>query len=95
MTGVSLILGVFGMGRIGKDFARKMKAFGVTLIYNTRTQLSSQVESELSLRYVSKEELLREADIVCCLCPITHETFHLLDCDAFKSMKGESIPRAC
>lgn len=76
------------MGRIGKDFARKMKVFGVDIIYNTRTKLPIELESELSLRYVGKDELLKTADIICCLCPITKETFHMIDKDAFASMKG-------
>jgi len=80
-------LGVFGMGRIGKDFARKVKAFGVNIIYNTRTRLDAEVERELDIRYADKETLLRLSDIVCCLCPGTPETYHMIDEPEFAMMK--------
>lgn len=77
------------MGRIGKDFVRKVRVFGVDIVYNTRTQLSSDIEAELGIRYVSKEELLRTSDVISCLCPGTPETYHLLDEKEFEMMKGE------
>ncbi|ORY25461.1 glycerate-and formate-dehydrogenase [Naematelia encephala] len=82
-----LTLGVFGMGRIGKDFVRKVQPFGVKVIYNTRTQLPLDQEEELGLRYVSKDELLKTSDIISCLCPGTPETYHLIDTPDFEKMK--------
>ncbi|KAL7425268.1 hypothetical protein Q5752_000956 [Cryptotrichosporon argae] len=82
-----LTLGVFGMGRIGKDFARKVKAFGMDVVYHTRTRLPADVETELGVRYVSKVELLRTADVISCLCPGTKETFHMIDEAEFAQMK--------
>ncbi|KAK8846889.1 hypothetical protein IAR55_005979 [Kwoniella newhampshirensis] len=82
-----LTLGVFGMGRIGKDFVRKVRAFGVKIIYNTRTQLSADEEKELGIQYASKDELLSSSDIISCLCPGTPETYHLINAKAFSKMK--------
>lgn len=76
------------MGRIGKDFVRKVRAFGVKIIYNTRTQLDQDIEHELGIRYVPKDELLRTSDIISCLCPGTTETFHLINDEEFSVMKG-------
>lgn len=77
------------MGRIGKDFVRKVRAFGVNIIYNTRTRVAPEIEKELGIRYVSKEELVRTSDIISCLCPGTPETFHLIDEKEFAMMKGQ------
>jgi lactate dehydrogenase-like 2-hydroxyacid dehydrogenase len=85
-----LTLGVIGMGRIGKDFARKVRAFGVKIIYNTRTRLPEEEEKTLGLTYVSKAELVKTSDVISCLTPFTAETYHLLDHDEFKAMKSES-----
>ncbi|WWD22199.1 hypothetical protein CI109_106690 [Kwoniella shandongensis] len=82
-----MTLGIFGMGRIGKDFVRKVRAFGVKIIYNTRTRLSAADEEELGINYATKDELLRSSDIISCLCPGTKETFHMIDKDAFAKMK--------
>lgn len=84
-----IFTGVFGMGRIGKDFVKKMRAFGVNTIYNTRTRLSTEVEEELGISYASKDELIKTADIICCLCPGNKETYHLLDKEEFSAMKGQ------
>lgn len=77
------------MGRIGKDFARKMKAFGMNIIYNTRTRLPAEDEARLSVTYATKEQLVSTADVICCLCPGTKETYHLLDQKEFDAMKGD------
>lgn len=77
------------MGRIGKDFVKKVRAFGVEIIYNTRTQLPPDVEAELGIRWVNKDELLRTSDIIACLCPGTRDTHHMIDIPQFALMKGE------
>lgn len=84
--------GIFGMGRIGKDFVKKVRAFGVKIMYNTRNQIPPDVEAELGIRWVNKEELLRTSDLIACLCPGTRDTYHMIDTPQFALMKGEPSP---
>ena len=76
------------MGRIGKDFARKIQPFGFRVLYNTRTRLDEATEQQLGLEYSTKEDLLRRSDAICCLIPGTQDTYHLLDEKEFDLMKG-------
>lgn len=61
------VLGVLGMGGIGKNFAKKMAvAFGMRVRYYNRTRLSEVVEREEcgGAEWVDFETLLRESDVL-------------------------------
>lgn len=56
------VLGILGMGGIGRNMAIKARAFGMTIRYYNRTQLSP--EEEAGAEYVSFETLLKESDVI-------------------------------
>ena len=66
-------LGIIGMGRIGQAVARRARGFDMNVIYYNRTRASADVEKECSARYVSKAELMKEADFIVLLVPYTPE----------------------
>ncbi|KAJ4385441.1 glyoxylate reductase [Gnomoniopsis smithogilvyi] len=80
------VLGVLGMGGIGRNFARKMAAFGMRVVYHNRTRLSEVVEREecAGAEYVDFETLLRESDVLSLHLPntpchtLSHPQFALL-----------------
>ena len=76
-------VGIFGMGDIGKAFARRLKGFNVNIMYHNR---SRQVEAEESLGalYVSFDTLLEHSDFVVCTAPLTEETRDKFNEAAFK-----------
>ena len=80
-------LGIIGMGNIGRSFARKAKAFGMNIIYNTRSPLNYTDEKIYQSTYVSLEELLKKSDIISLHTPLTEKTHHLLDDQSFQKMK--------
>jgi len=80
-------IGVFGMGRIGRDFARKCRAFDMRVIYHNRNPVSREIEAELDARLVSFETLLAESHAVSIHAPLTEETRHRFDDDAFSHMR--------
>lgn len=84
----SLTVGVIGAGRIGGTAARLFKALGATVIANDVVQ-----RDDLSdvLTYVSKEELLRQADIVTLHVPLMESTTKLIDADALALMKQDAF----
>src|SRR5207302_1382684 len=65
------ILGIIGLGRIGRQVAKRARGFDMTVIYHNRRR---DVESEHSLgaRYASFDELLRASDYVMLCCPLTN-----------------------
>lgn len=56
------VLGILGMGGIGKNIARKMQAFGMKIIYHNRRKLEPEEEGGAS--YVGFEELLKQSDVL-------------------------------
>jgi glyoxylate reductase len=74
-------LGIVGMGRIGKEVARRAQGFGMEILYHSRK------EEEGIGRVVSLGELLKKSDIVTLHVPLTPDTFHLIGDKELDSMK--------
>src|SRR5262245_61462297 len=74
-------LGLFGFGRTGRATAQRALGFGVRLLacdpYITLTREERARFGGIEL--VSRERLLREADVVVCHVPLTDETRHMVD----------------
>ena len=83
-------LGIIGMGRIGQALARRAVASGMRVVYHNRRPLSDEAMKQLGYeaRYVSKEELLMEADFVSLNLPYTPEVKHIIDGKALRMMKS-------
>jgi glyoxylate reductase len=80
MLGESLdgkLVGIVGPGRIGRETARLVEAFGA------RTMLAGRADD---LR-----GLLAVADVVSLHCPLTPETHHLVDAAALAAMKPTAV----
>jgi len=84
-------LGIYGLGRIGKAVARRAAAFNMKVLYHSRTPLSDAEEKSLGLRYVDFPTLLAESDIVSPHCPLTDETHHIFNAEAFQAMKPAAV----
>lgn len=83
-------LGIIGCGRIGAAVARRAKGFGMKLLYANRKP-DPELESELGMEYRSMDELLRDADIVSILVPLSPETRHLIGDRELSLMKPTAI----
>ena len=84
-------LGIIGMGNIGKALAKRANACGMEVIYHNRRQLYADEESDLNVTYVSKEELLAQADFVSLNAPYTPETYHIIGEAELKQMKSSAV----
>jgi glyoxylate reductase len=58
------ILGILGMGGIGRNLAKKALAFGMRIRYYNRTRLAEDLERECEAEYVSFDTLLAESDVL-------------------------------
>lgn len=81
-------LGILGMGRIGQAIARRgAHGFGMRVIYHNRSRLSPELEGQLSARYVSKSELLAQADHLILVLPYSAESHHAIGAAELAQMK--------
>lgn len=85
-------LGVLGMGRIGQAIARRSTGFGMQVIYHNRSRLSPALEAGANnARYVSREELLREADHIVVVLPYSPALHHTIGEAEIALMKPSAI----
>jgi len=56
------VLGILGMGGIGRNLKAKMDMFGMTTIYHNRSPLSNELSG--GAKYVSFDELLSQSDVL-------------------------------
>jgi len=81
-------LGVLGMGRIGQAIARRSMGFDMQVIYHNRSRLTPEQEAHANnARYVSKEDLLREADHLVLMLPYSPATHHTIGAAELALMK--------
>lgn len=84
-------LGIFGLGRIGLEIAKRCKgAYNMNIIYCNRSR-NSLAEELLKARKVSFDELLAQSDIISVHCSLNNETKGIFDKLAFKKMKRTAI----
>lgn len=85
MTGQNVggaTLGIIGMGRIGEAVALRAHGFGMNVIYHNRTRRSLE-----DVKYAEFEELLKVADFVVILTPLTPETKGMIGAKELSLMK--------
>ena len=84
-------LGILGAGRIGVATAKRAAAFGMEILYWSRSP-SPELEAEADGRRVEDlEELLSTSDVVSVHLPLTPETEGLLDAGRLGAMKRGAI----
>jgi len=81
-------IGIIGFGEIGVEFARRLTGWNCIILYNKRTRLPKQVESDLGLTYVSQDELFNRTDILVNLLPFVPGTDMLLNASVFAILKS-------
>lgn len=80
------LLGILGMGGIGRNMAKKCRAFGMNVQYHNRRRLPS-ADLEEGSEYVSMEQLLSTSDVISVNVPLNSHTRHLISTPQFKQMK--------
>lgn len=82
-------LGVIGLGNIGKEIFRLVKPLEMRHIaYDPYVQT---VDADLNVDLVDLETLLRTADFISVNCPLTPETYHLINASRISLMKPSAF----
>ena len=80
------VVGVVGTGKIGALVARYFKA-GLDCDVVAEDLYQNPDLVAMGVRYVSLDELLRSADIICLHCPLTAQTQHLVNAASLRLTK--------
>lgn len=83
-------LGIFGLGRIGLEVARRAAGFGMQLLYHNRRR-NPEAEKQLGAVYMDKEALLRQSDFVSIHLPLSEKTRHYIGPEELQLMKPSAI----
>ncbi len=81
MTGFDLhgkTVGVVGTGRIGRAFIDICRGFGMKVLAYDKFEAPNLADGD-RIRYVGLDELFEKSDIISLHCPLTDETYHLID----------------
>lgn len=83
------VLGIVGLGQIGRAVAERARAIGMRIHYYGRRRKGEDVERALggAVYHGDLEGMLKVADCVLLACPHTAETHHLLNRETFAVMK--------
>ena len=84
-------LGIYGLGRIGFDLAKKAQAaYNMKIIYHNRSR-NKDAEQTLDAKYVSFDDLLTQSDVLSLHTNLSPETQHRFNRDSFNRMKKSAI----
>ena len=84
-------LGIFGLGRIGMEMAKRCKgAYNMPVIYCNRSA-NAEAEATLGAQRVSFEELLQQSDILSVHSVLSDETRGIFNKAAFEKMKTTAV----
>src|SRR5699024_4783297 len=84
-------LGIFGMGRIGHDIAKRAnKVFDMPILYDSRTSKHEE-EEKYNAIYLELDVLLRQSDYIILITPLTEETEGMIGKREFDLMKESAI----
>ena len=85
LTGFDLYgktVGVIGTGKIGKIFTNICKGFGMNVL-----AYDKYPDKNSDLNYVELDELFKQSDIISLHCPLTDETYHIVNKESIAKMK--------
>lgn len=85
------VVGIVGMGRIGRELAKRLVPFEVSIIYYDAVHLPEPEERALGATFVELPELLASSDIVSVHLPSTPSTRGALGAAQLASMKDDAI----
>ena len=89
MTGFDLYgktVGVIGTGRIGRVFIDICRGFGMRILCFDKYPAAG-LDNGDTVRYVSLDELFENSDIISLHCPLTEDTYHIIDENTLEKCK--------
>jgi len=88
-------VGLVGFGAIGKEVAKRLRAFNVDILYYDPIRAAADVEQSLGATYADLDALVREADIVSLHLPLLPQTKNIIDAKRIAAMKKGAVLINC
>ena len=85
------VLGIVGIGRIGRALARIGAAMGMSIIAHDEYPPDAKSLAGLDVEFVEMNDLFRRADVISLHCPLTPATEHLVNADRLRLMKSDAV----
>lgn len=84
------VMGIIGMGRIGRHTARIANGFGMEVIaYDPKEHKGAA--NELGFRYASLDEVLEKSDVLSLHAALNPDTYHMINSSTLGKMKKTAI----
>ena len=90
----SKVLGIIGLGRIGKEVAKRAIAFGMeVLVFDPF--VSENAAEKIGVKLTKLKEIYKNADFITMHTPLTEETRNLISDNEFSQMKPSAVVINC
>ena len=83
-------LGIIGLGNIGKNLAKRAKAFEMKVIYYSRTR-KEDFEKEFGIEYRDKDDVIKNSDFLSLHTAFVPELHHMISKKELEKMKKSAI----
>lgn len=94
IPGVTLsecVLGIVGVGAIGKAVARRARAFGMKVLGNDIVEIDHVFLTETGIEMTSLEDLLQRADFISLHCDLNPTSRHLINAKTISLVKPTAV----
>ncbi len=85
------IVGIIGLGNVGQQVARRLAGWECTLLYEDVIDRSPDLEAELHVQRVTRDQLLARSDIVTLHVPLLDTTRGMMSDREFGLMKTSAV----
>lgn len=84
-------IGIVGLGRIGRQVAKRARAFDMRILYHDIVRPTSQEEEQMGVRFATFEEVLGSSDIVTLHVPLTPLTRGMVGAEQLSMLKPNAV----
>ncbi len=88
-------IGLVGLGAVGRDVAKRLRGFEVTIVYYDPVRAPPEVEQSLGVSYAALDDLVRTADIVSLHLPLLPQTAGIINAERIRAMKPGAMLINC
>ncbi len=85
------VLGVIGIGNVGKAVTRRARAFGMKVLGNDIIDIDPAFLAETGIEMMPLDQLLSRADFVSVNCDLNPTSHHLMNSDTLAHMKPTAV----